>query len=302
MKKSSSDDTHDIGTELLRTLVAVVEERSYTRAAHRLGLSQPTVSAHIRRLQEQIGFELFDKRVPGVQLNAQGEIALTRARQILALHESLIRGSETATVDHDRIRLGIPNEVRWDLSPILARMRRDNPRLNFRLERDSSPKLLERLHGGHLDICAITQLHELDSEADIRWCETLVWAGLPLKDAPLNPVNIVAPPAGCLCRDIMLDTLEKAELSYRIVVDTDTFSSAISAAAAGLGYIGLLRSNIPASLSVISSSAGLPPMTTPYYWGVYTNPVTRSSITRRIAEFIAARMNVAEPSTVPAEG
>jgi DNA-binding transcriptional LysR family regulator len=46
----------NIGTDLLRTLVVLMEERSYTRAANRLGLSQPTVSSHIRRLQEQLSY------------------------------------------------------------------------------------------------------------------------------------------------------------------------------------------------------------------------------------------------------
>src|SRR5687768_4467741 len=49
----------NIPTELLRTLVTVVELRSFTRAAHALGVTQPAVSAQIKRLQSMLGGELL---------------------------------------------------------------------------------------------------------------------------------------------------------------------------------------------------------------------------------------------------
>ena len=58
----------NIPTELLRTLVAVVELRSFTKAARSLGVTQPAVSAQIKRLQGLLGTELLDKSAPGVTL------------------------------------------------------------------------------------------------------------------------------------------------------------------------------------------------------------------------------------------
>ena len=63
----------NIPTELLRTLVAVVDLRSFTKAAQGLGMTQPAVSAQIKRLQVLLGGELLDKSAPGVALTRKGE-------------------------------------------------------------------------------------------------------------------------------------------------------------------------------------------------------------------------------------
>ena len=65
----------NIPTELLRTLVAVVDLRSFTKAAQSLGVTQPAVSAQIKRLQLLLDCELFDKSAPGVSLTPSRRIA-----------------------------------------------------------------------------------------------------------------------------------------------------------------------------------------------------------------------------------
>ena len=62
----------NIPTDLLRTLIAVVDLRSFTKAAQMLGVTQPAVSAQIKRLQSLIGYELLDKSAPGVSLTQRG--------------------------------------------------------------------------------------------------------------------------------------------------------------------------------------------------------------------------------------
>lgn len=290
-------DTHDFGTDLLRTLVVVVEERSYTRAAARLNLSQPTVSAHIRRLQQQLGYDIFDKSVPGVKLTPNGEFALIRARQILALHESLLRGAESVP-STDQIRIGIPNEIRWDLSPVLAKLHADYPTIHFRIERGQSSELLEKYRGGGLDLCAATQLSEISGEAYIRWRETLIWVGAPKARNPGEPIDIVAPPDGCLCRSVMMNALESSNTAFRITVDTNSVMEAFSAAAAGLGYLALLRSNVPTAIAEPGPDAGLPVLSQYYHWGIFLNANNKSLAARKLAEMIAANMSRAESYTL----
>lgn len=79
-----------IPTSLLRTFVAVVECRSYSRAAMIVGLTQPGVSIQIRRLQTMIGCDLLDKSAPGVRLTVQGETVLNYARTILSLNDEIV--------------------------------------------------------------------------------------------------------------------------------------------------------------------------------------------------------------------
>ena len=60
----------NIPTDLLRTLIAVVDLRSFTSAAQSLGVTQPAVSAQIKRLQSLLGADLLDKSAPGVTLTS----------------------------------------------------------------------------------------------------------------------------------------------------------------------------------------------------------------------------------------
>src|SRR5262249_9410916 len=71
----------NIPTELLRTFVAVVDLRGFTKAAQALGCTQPAVSAQIKRLQNLLGSELLDKTAPGVIPTERGRAIAERARR-----------------------------------------------------------------------------------------------------------------------------------------------------------------------------------------------------------------------------
>src|SRR5512140_1467181 len=99
----------NIPTELLRTLIAVVDLRSFTKAAQSLGVTQPAVSAQIKRLQGLLGSELLDKRAPGVSLTPKGEIVVNEARRMLSINDRLVQlaGPEPAK---RTLRVGMPSD------------------------------------------------------------------------------------------------------------------------------------------------------------------------------------------------
>ena len=80
----------NIPTDLLRTLVAVVDLRSFTKAAQSFGVTQPAVSAQIKRLQFLLGFELLDKSAPGVSLTLRGQEVVRAARQMLSINDHIL--------------------------------------------------------------------------------------------------------------------------------------------------------------------------------------------------------------------
>ncbi len=81
----------NIPTDLLRTLIAVVDLRSFTKAAQMLGVTQPAVSAQIKRLQSLIGYELLDKSAPGVSLTQRGVTVVAQARRLLAINDEILQ-------------------------------------------------------------------------------------------------------------------------------------------------------------------------------------------------------------------
>ena len=73
----------NIPTDLLRTFVAICELGSFTKAAHLFDLTQPAVSAHMRRLESIIGADLIEKSLSGVTLTDCGAEVLRHARRML---------------------------------------------------------------------------------------------------------------------------------------------------------------------------------------------------------------------------
>src|SRR4051795_8836649 len=71
----------------LRYFVAIAEERSFTRAAERLWVAQPGLSTQIRRLEADLGVQLFERHTRGVDLTSAGELFLERARAALSAAE-----------------------------------------------------------------------------------------------------------------------------------------------------------------------------------------------------------------------
>jgi len=78
----------------LRYFVAVAEERSFTRAAERLGIKQPPLSLQIRQLESEMGTPLFRRLTRGIELTAAGALLLEEARHIL---ESIERAKTDVT-------------------------------------------------------------------------------------------------------------------------------------------------------------------------------------------------------------
>ena len=128
--------------QLLATFLAVEQTGSFTRAAARLGIQQPTVSQHIRRLEEQVGRTLVLRDTHSVSLTADGEAMTGFARNILAASEqaeAYFRGSRP----RGRLRIGISDDLALTRLPqILRDFRQDHPLVDFVLTLDQS-RLLE---------------------------------------------------------------------------------------------------------------------------------------------------------------
>src|SRR5215471_3023746 len=93
MSESSPTGITNIPTDLLRTFVAICELGSFTKAAHLFDLTQPAVSAHMRRLETMIGADLIEKSLAGVTLTDTGAEVLRHARRILSINDQIVVGT-----------------------------------------------------------------------------------------------------------------------------------------------------------------------------------------------------------------
>src|SRR6266852_996850 len=93
----------------LRYFVALADAGSFTHAAQRIFIAQPTLSQQIRRLEEIVGTPLLQRRREGLQLTAAGHVLLDASRNVLALvdHE-VSRTRQVAGLGRQRLRMAIP--------------------------------------------------------------------------------------------------------------------------------------------------------------------------------------------------
>jgi DNA-binding transcriptional LysR family regulator len=99
------------GVELrhLRYLVAVADAGTFTHAAERMFIAQPTLSQQIRRLEEMVGTQLLHRRREGVQLTAAGTVLLEESRTVLSLLDhGVTRSRQAAGLERPRLSFVLP--------------------------------------------------------------------------------------------------------------------------------------------------------------------------------------------------
>src|ERR1700751_4623693 len=162
--------------QLLATFLAVEQTGSFTRAAARLGIQEPTVSQHIRRLERQVGRTLVQRDTHSLSLTADGEAMVGFARNILAASEQA-----EAYFSGDRasgwLRIGIAGDLALPRLPqILRDCRRHNPLVNFDLRVDQSGLLHQRLERDRLDVF-IGKRPSGEKSGQLVKAESMVWVG-----------------------------------------------------------------------------------------------------------------------------
>lgn len=142
----------------LRYFVAIVEAGTYRRAAQRLHLTQPALSAAIARLESQVGARVLDRGRRGASMTAAGEALMPHARAALAAVEAGQRAvAEIEGLRDGEVRLAAGATACTYLLPsILARYRDAHPGIRFLLREASTDEALESLYAGDIDIAVIT--------------------------------------------------------------------------------------------------------------------------------------------------
>lgn len=137
----------------LRTFVAVAETRSVTRAAERLYTTPPSVSAHIKSLESELGVELFTRTPRGMRLTRHGEMLLPKAEQALRAAEAVVtEAAQLQSAVAGEINLGVnaaPGLLR--LPHLICALQTNHPRLRLNLVASVSGRISQHLRDGTLD-------------------------------------------------------------------------------------------------------------------------------------------------------
>lgn len=139
----------------LRTLCAIADTGSLGKAARALGISQPAMSAQLRRLEQMLGGELFERSSAGVELNELGLDVVDQAREILARVDALSRRpSGPSGLDCVKLRLGAT--ITPVLSGLVTRMAQAHPEITVTVKSEYAiGTLLELLEEDRLDAALV---------------------------------------------------------------------------------------------------------------------------------------------------
>jgi LysR family hydrogen peroxide-inducible transcriptional activator len=138
----------------LRYLVALADERHFGKAAERCFVSQPTLSAQIRKLEDYLGVALVERQPKRVSLTETGEKIVARARLVLQEADAIV---EIARTDRDplsgALKLAlIPTVGPYLLPHVVGPLRKAVPRLKLMLYEYQTAPLLEKLRAGEIDM------------------------------------------------------------------------------------------------------------------------------------------------------
>lgn len=138
----------------VRYFVAVAEELNFTRAAERLHMAQPPLSAAIRQLEEQLGVALLERTTRQVELTRAGRVLLEHGRELLAQAEdvfAVVRETERAPVG--RLDVGTSPAARYDVGPaFFAAAAGAASGVMSYVREDTTAALLHDLRAGRLDL------------------------------------------------------------------------------------------------------------------------------------------------------
>ncbi|MBM9400661.1 LysR family transcriptional regulator [Gluconacetobacter azotocaptans] len=140
----------------LKTFLHVARLGSFAAAASRVNLTQSAVSGQIRRLEDALGFPLFDRSGRAVSLNRNGKRVLAGAETVVAAFQKLSDMTDE-NVAPVVLRVGTISSAHGLLTRAMQTFRRDFPHVQLRIVPDISLRLLDKVDTGEIDVALMVR-------------------------------------------------------------------------------------------------------------------------------------------------
>ena len=150
----------------LEAFLAIVEERGFSRAAGRLGRTQPAVSQAIRRLEDDLGERLFERGSRDGTLTAAGEVLQKYAGRLLRLRrEARSAVEELRSLSRGQLSVAANEYTAHLLLPVLAAYRQGHPHIRIVVERSLASRIPEQILDRQIELGVLTFVPESDALA-----------------------------------------------------------------------------------------------------------------------------------------
>jgi DNA-binding transcriptional LysR family regulator len=232
----------------LRSLVAIADCGGYHRAADSLGVSQSSVSQHVRKLETVLGHALLERDGRGMRFTPDGESFVARARPMLQTHDDLVGRFSTGTTP--TVVVGATEHAAEDLLPSITRaFEHELPNSHVRFRLDRSSRLDVGLDHASIDVAVMLGstnpgAHTVAS-VPLAWFCRQDWQSPP----PTEPLPLVVIDGPCIIKRKAIATLGDTGRTHRVVAESGYLAGVLNAVQAGVGVALLVDSGrVPAGL------------------------------------------------------
>jgi LysR family hydrogen peroxide-inducible transcriptional activator len=241
----------------LRYAVAVADERHFGRAAAATHVSQPSLSAQVRELEQRLGVTLFERSPRGVMLTPEGDELVTRARRVLTEVDDLVAAAERlAEPGVGPLHLGvIPTVAPYVVPGLVGRLRRELPGVELHLHEEQTDRLLAQLTAGRIDAAVLAlPVDRPGLEERALYTEPFVLAAPEghrlVQRGCCGPEDLTTEPLvlleeGHCLRDQALDVCNLAGRDGGTEIQGTSLGTVVQMVAAGLGITLLPASAVP---------------------------------------------------------
>ena len=248
----------DLDIDMLRCFVEVTSTGSFTQAGYNIGLTQSGVSVKIRRLEERISTQVFDRTNKRLSLTLEGELLLDYAQRILSIHNEAV-SRLTKPEASGELKVGLIDYFLPELLPsLLSKFSKQHPNIHLKVQTGFGIHLLPLYDKGELDL--VVAGHE-DYQGDCRILthEPLSWVvGNEFGPALSEPIQLALLPSPCSFRTIATASLEKSGQKWEILFTGTSTSSIQAAVQAGMGLSVLPQGAIAKGIRKAPANWNLP--------------------------------------------
>jgi DNA-binding transcriptional LysR family regulator len=247
-----------LDADQLKTLVAIADTGSFTRAASDVNKTQAAVSMQMRRLEETAGRRLFVKNGRQNRLTPDGQHLLDYARRIIRLNNeamALLNEPELAGF----VRIGTPDDyAERFLPPIFAGFSRTHPFVVVVVACESSSALMEKIHEGKIDL-AIATHKDCGSHGEVIRRERLCWVTSPRhKVEEMDTIPLALGAANCSWRADATQALDQVKRPHRILYSSPSAAALTAAVLSGLAISVLPESAVRPGMRRLAGDEGFP--------------------------------------------
>lgn len=242
----------------LRTFVAIVDTGSFTRAAEEVFKTQSAVSMQVRRLEERLGTELFERAGRTVKLTEAGGRLLTYARRMLSLSQETLSAFDEQTIE-GHVRIGLPDDYAERFLPeIMARFVRSNPRVELQIACETTTSLIEHVEKNHLDVALVcpSKTHAWSEVVRTEPLHFVTSAAHSVHQEAILPLAIGR--SDCAWRRQGVDALNSVGRAHRVLFTSWSAQIVTSAVLAGLAVSVLPECALRPGMRVLTEAEGFP--------------------------------------------